>query len=285
MYARVSAHGDASHPPKRGEFGKYVMMDTDNITVILTIAFVLGACIGSFVTMASYRLPLGQDIVFKPSYCPKCYAVLTVLDLVPILSWVFQQGKCRHCQAKISARYPVIELTLGLCFTFVVWRYGVTFDTLLLLVLTAALAIMIVVDLEHYLIPDSTQVVIVVVGLVYRIYRGAGAEEILPGMAAGLALGLVLHYGYLYLRKKDALGFGDVKFLCVAGSWLPLADFVPFLFFSGLIGTITGLLWRMAGRGKIFPFGPALACSLFINVVFPGMLQRIIVLPPPPIVY
>ena len=261
-------------------------MDAYNITEVLAIAFLLGTCIGSFVTMASYRLPLGQDIVFKPSYCPKCSANLTVTDLFPLFSWLFSKGQCRHCHSNISVRYPLIELCMGLCFAAVTWRYGFNLNTFLLLLLVTALAIMIVVDLEHYLIPDSTQVAVLVTGLAYRIHNGNSFEDILPGMAVGLAISLTLHYGYLYLRKKDALGFGDVKFLCVAGSWLPLTDFVPFLFFSGLIGIVTGLLWRFAGRGQIFPFGPALACSLFLNVLVPHMLERIIVLPPPPpIVY
>jgi prepilin signal peptidase PulO-like enzyme (type II secretory pathway) len=97
----------------------------------------------------------------------------------------------------------------------------------------------------------------------------------LLSVAAGLSIGLILHYGYLFLRKKDALGWGDVKFMAMVGTWLPVHDFVTFFLFAGLMGTLTGLLWRDARRGGIFPFGPALAVSLFINELFPDIIGRI----------
>lgn len=251
--------------------------------LLLPLVFMLGACIGSFVTMASHRIPLSQEIVFKPSYCPHCHAKLGIPDLFPLLSWIWNKGSCRHCKAPVSIRYPLIELALGLVFCGIAFFHGLDVNALLLMLLAAELAILIVTDLEHFIIPDSIQVALLLTGLAYRFYNGGTNEtlvaDLATGVATGLAIGLALHYGYLHLRKKDALGFGDVKFLAVAGCWLPLTAFVPFLFFSGLIGIVTGLLWRFAGRGAIFPFGPALAVSLFINVLFPdmiGWLQRVL---------
>ncbi|HEU5046990.1 MAG TPA: prepilin peptidase [Rickettsiales bacterium] len=251
--------------------------------LLLSLVFLLGICIGSFVTMASHRLPLSQEIVFKPSYCPHCHTKLGLLDLFPLLSWLWNKGKCRHCGAPVSIRYPLIELALGLAFCGIAFFHGLDINALLLMLLATELAILIVTDLEHYIIPDGVQIALLLTGLAYRFYNGGSNEtlvsDLVVGIVSGLAIGLALHYGYLYLRKKDALGFGDVKFLAVAGCWLPLTAFVPFLFFSGLIGIFTGLLWRLAGRGAIFPFGPALAVSLFINVLFPDMmelLQRVI---------
>ncbi len=253
----------------------YMMLDYYPIGAVLPVVFLIGLCAGSFVTMASYRLPLGQDIVFRSSHCPECNTTLGFVDLFPLLSWLWQRGKCRHCHAAVGMRYPLTELGLGIAFMVIAALYGLSFNALLLALLATALAVMIVVDLEHYIIPDSVQVAVLLTGLTYRIMNGAGAEDILPGMAGGLVIGLVLHYGYIHLRRKDALGFGDVKFLCVAGSWLPFADFVPFLFFSGLVGIFTGLIRRALRRGELFPFGPALACSMFLNVLVPGMLQRL----------
>lgn len=252
-------------------------LDGYNLIILLPLIFLLGISIGSFVTMASHRLPLSQEIVFKPSYCPHCQTRLGIPDLFPLLSWALHKGKCRHCEKPVSARYPLIELILGIVFVGIVLLRGMSVDSLLLALLATELAILIVTDLEHYIIPDSIQVALLLTGLAYRFYHGEGDENLIAGiaggMATGLAIGLVLHYGYLHLRKKDALGFGDVKFLAVAGCWLPLTAFVPFLFFSGLIGIATGLLWRLAGRGAIFPFGPALAISLFINTLIPDMMN------------
>jgi leader peptidase (prepilin peptidase)/N-methyltransferase len=253
------------------------MPESANIFPLMPLIFLMGISVGSFVTMASYRLPLNQKIVFGPSYCTHCRKPLGVLDLLPLVSWLWQKGRCRHCHEKISARYPVIELCMGLGFLAIGFLYGINVNSVLLALLLTELAILIVTDLEHYLIPDEIQIALLLTGVVYRIYNNSEWEDIFTGMAAGLTLGLILHYGYFYLCKKDGLGFGDVKFLCVAGCWLPLPDFIPFLFFGGLIGVLTGLFWRFIGQGKVFPFGPALAISLLINVWFPDILHRFVI--------
>jgi prepilin signal peptidase PulO-like enzyme (type II secretory pathway) len=237
-------------------------------------SFFLGTCAGSFVTLASHRLPQGKEIVFEPSHCPHCRTPLQAKNLVPLFSWIFQKGRCSHCHARISARYPLIELLLGLTFAAVVALYGVGAGALFFCLLATELMILIVTDLEHFIIPDSVQIAVLATGLAYQFYAKADVQDVAASMAFGLALGLVLHYGYRYVRKKDGLGFGDVKLLCIAGAWLTLTDFVPFLFFAGLMGTLTGIVWRLRERGAVFPFGPALAVSLFINILFPHLLQR-----------
>jgi leader peptidase (prepilin peptidase)/N-methyltransferase len=251
------------------------MVDYHILYIALPVVFLAGACVGSFVTMASWRLPREEEIVFTPSHCPHCNATLKARDLIPLFSWLSQRGHCRHCKAPVSARYPLIELSLAIAFTLVVLTFGLTFKTLLLLFLVTELAILIVTDLEHTIIPDGVQMVLFFTGIFWCILRDAEWEDVILSASAGLSLGLLLHYGYKWLRKKDGLGWADVKFLCVAGVWLPLAAFVPFLFFSGVIGTLTGLLWQKLGRGALFPFGPALAISLLINVIQPNLLQNL----------
>lgn len=252
-------------------------MDNYTIYFILSLTFLIGISVGSFVTLASYRLPLGKEIVFSPSHCPRCQYSLGFLDLFPLFSWLFQQGGCRYCKARISWRYPLIEAVTGIIFVAIVFFYGITTESLFLLLLVTALLIMIVTDLEHYIIPDGIQVTVLLVGIGWRIFHHDETGEIVIPVVTGLAIGLLLHYGYLYIRKKDALGLGDVKFLGAAGAWLSLTQFIPFLFLAGVTGIISGILWRILGHGKIFPFGPALAVSLFINVLFPdimGLLQK-----------
>lgn len=245
---------------------------------LLIYAFVVGACMGSFVTLASYRLPLGEDIIRKPSRCPKCETKLGFKDLFPLLSWLFSGGKCRHCKAPVHFRYPLTELLLALIFAGVTYLYGQSLQTVLLCALATELAIMIVTDFEHTIIPDSVQVALGVTGILYCIYHDVDWTQ--PALCVVVAggMGMALHYGYPYFRKKEGLGFGDVKFLFVAGLWIPLTAFPVFLFIAGFVGTITGLLWRLRKNkeGEIFPFGPALAVSLFINVLEPNLLGRFI---------
>lgn len=237
----------------------------------LLLVFICGLTFGSFTTCASYRLPLEIDVIKKPSYCPSCSAKLTFKDLWPVLSWVTSGGKCRHCKTRISARYPLIELATAGMFLLIHHQYGLTLQALLLALLAVALLIMIVADLEHFIIPDQIHVFMLPLGLVYHYVIGTPPIDVTYGFLAGTALGLTLHYGYGWLRKKDVLGFGDVKFFAVAGVWLTPLPFVPFLFFSGLFGVIFGIVWRIMGKGPVFPFGPALAASLFMCVAFPDI--------------
>jgi prepilin signal peptidase PulO-like enzyme (type II secretory pathway) len=252
------------------------MIDNHFISILLPVAFAVGASVGSFVTVASYRLPRGEEIVFKPSHCPHCAAVLKARDLFPVFSWALQRGRCRYCKMAIGARYPVTELALGLAFAGLFIAYGLSFKALILAFLVTELAILIVTDLEHTIIPDGVQIALFFTGIVYCNWRDFAWSDVLWSAASGLMLGLLLHFGYKALRKKDGLGWADVKFLCVAGVWLPPASFVSFLFFAGVFGTLTGLIWRALGRGPLFPFGPALAASLLLNVLFPDLLEKLL---------
>ncbi len=238
----------------------------------LFFVLVIGLVVGSFITCASYRLPRDEDIIRKPSYCPHCNAKLTFKDLWPVASWAMSKGKCRHCAAKISARYPLVELATAAAFLLIYARYGMTAQGTTLALFAVALLIMIVVDFEHYIIPDQIHLALLPLGIAYHYIIGTPVRDVAIAMAVGAAIGLLLHHGYRLLRKKEGLGFGDVKFLAVAGLWLGnVLLFPPFLFFSGLLGIMTGLAWRRLGLGERFPFGPALALALFLCVAFPAV--------------
>ncbi len=238
---------------------------------MIELLFILfcGLAFGSFVTCASYRLPLEQDIVSKPSYCPSCNTKLGFKDLWPVLSWAFSHGKCRHCAAKISARYPLIEITTAAAFLFIYANYGFTLQTLILCLTAVALMVMIVADLEHYIIPDIVHIVLLPLALFYRFATETFSPDILWAffLMTGLALGL--HYGYSALRKRPMLGFGDVKFFAIVGVWLDVSAIPVFLFMAGMLGVLLGIIWRLLGKGEVFPFGPALALALFICLVYP----------------
>lgn len=232
------------------------------------LVFLVGLACGSFVTLASYRLPLNQDIVVKPSRCPQCEHRLGFKDLWPLLSWIISRAKCRHCKAPIPIRYPLTELATGTVILLLYLKYGLGAQFAILGLAWIALMVMIVVDFEHYIIPDQVHYALLPLGIAWHVVNMTPIDEVLQGFVIGGSVGLSLHYGYRFLRKKEGLGFGDVKFFAVAGLWLGLHATVPFLFFSGLFGIFTGLTYRALGKGPIFPFGPALAASLFLCVVF-----------------
>jgi prepilin signal peptidase PulO-like enzyme (type II secretory pathway) len=234
----------------------------------IALIVALGLVFGSFVTCMSYRLPRGEDVVKKPSYCPNCDTVLIFKDLWPVASWVFSRGKCNHCAAPVSIRYPLTELATAGLFLLVYLQFGLTLLTAVLCLMAVALMVMIVVDLEHYIIPDSVHVALIPLAFSYHYLIGSAWDEVAISTALMTSLALFLHYGYSAMRGRVMLGFGDVKFFAVAGLWLGLFPLVPFLFLSGVFGVVLGLVWKKLGKGEVFPFGPALALSLFVCVVF-----------------
>lgn len=236
----------------------------------LGIAAFFGAAIGSFITLVTYRLPLAQPIAMTRSRCPHCSSALGLADLVPLFSWAWWRGKCRLCRAAISPRYPLTELACALGAAAAIYQYGITLEALSIAGLWWCIVAIVITDLEHYIILDEVQIAVALFGVLYAVAHGIAWQEPVIAALAGVAVGLALKYGFLYFAGKDGLGMGDVKFLGVAGIWLSdAANFVPFLFFSGLLGIMSGLLWRIITRSERFPFGPALALALLICVVLP----------------
>jgi len=223
---------------------------------------------GSFVNMAASRLPLEEDVVVKPSHCRSCGYQLKAFDLIPLFSWVFLHGKCRKCRSYIGIRYFITELVLGICFVLIYKFYGQSYETLILCLAFTASAILIVTDLEHYIIPDSTQIALLLLGFAW-FYQSGNYSDSIWGLVVGLSSALVIKFYYLGIRKFDGLGWGDVKFFAVSGVWTGLSGFVPFLFFGGLYGVIMGLFWTRITKGKFFPFGPALCASMLQVAIYP----------------
>lgn len=238
---------------------------------LLVVLFVLGLCFGSFATMASYRLVVRKSLLNR-SFCPKCKHKLGVLDLFPVLSYIFQRGKCRYCKAHISMRYPLIELSTALLFVLVGYEYSYDLITIVLLCsFVVCMVIMTVTDLEHYIIPDEIQFAFAIIGIFYAYYYEYTLAQVLLMPLFMLIVALGLKHGCLLFLKKDGLGYGDVKFFAVAGLYLNVEMVSSFLLLSGLMGLVLALVWRVLGRGELFPFGPALALSLFLCQMYPEL--------------
>ena len=236
----------------------------------------LGCIFGSFATMLIHRLPSNdRSVMGRRSACPACGTVLGIRDLVPVLSWCFSRGRCRHCQAGIGWRYPLTEALVALVFLGAWWAadgFGPAF--FLLASLGLVLVIMSAIDLEYGYLPDPLQVVAFLLGLAWRFaFPGDPAQEGLDALLGILALGgtgLAVRWGFRLLRGREGFGLGDVKLLAVAGLWLGLGPAPLYLIVAGLGGAAFALIWRKLGGGREFPLGPALALALFLALIFPG---------------
>lgn len=234
------------------------------------VVILIGLCLGSFVSMASYRLPREEPIGAKRSHCPKCSHVLSFKDLWPIVSWLISGGKCRHCNAAVNIRYPMIELMTATLIGVVYFAYGLSAQSIMLMLFSVALLTMIIADLETKLIPDEIHFFLIPLGIIYHWYLATPAADVILSVLFAGGLGLLLHYGYYWLRGYHGLGFGDVKLLFVVGLWLASANQLPpYIFAIGVLGIATGAIWRLVSEDKRFPFGPAMAIALWIMVLWP----------------
>lgn len=251
-------------------------MDAPEIIFVVIIGLVLG----SFATALSWRLPRGISIGgVRRSRCSSCQHDLGVPDLVPVLSWAFLRGKCRHCRAKISWRYPLIELaTLGLCLLFYA-VYGLRAETAAVFLLAPVLVSIIDIDLHHKIIPDSLNLAVLLTGavllLIHAVTGGNPVAALIGRGGDALAGMLIYGLGSLLLRqvmmrimRREPMGLGDVKFYAVAGFWLGLDPDAAsvFLLVSGFSGVVIALIWKRATGQAEVPFGPSLILAFIAAV-------------------
>ncbi len=228
------------------------------------VVFLYGAVVGSFLNVLIYRLPRGLSIVKPRSHCPNCKTELRVRDLVPLLSFLWQRGKCRYCGARISWRYFWVELATGLLFWGIYWRYGWSWDTLFYVLFVAALIAAFFIDLEHFLIPDGLNVFMLGLGIARNAVLIAEGDPqawvsvggwnlpyALVGAVVCTAVFATIALMGRVMFRKDAMGFGDVKLARAIGSLVPLK--LALLAFAGAVAlgaVVGGLLIVFVARSQ-----------------------------------
>lgn len=233
----------------------------------------IGLTVGSFSTALSHRIP--RDVPWwggARSSCPDCNAVLGLLDLVPAFSWFFSNGRCRHCKAAVSIRYPLVELGCGILAVISYLMLGFTADLFILLVALPFLVALFFIDLEHMILPNQLVLILFILGVVraFMLFpMSLGWHFIIASFIYG-GVAWFLAAVTQYALKKEALGFGDVKFFAVAGLWLGLQMLPYFMICSGALALIFGWFWiNRSGKGA-FPFGPALIFSFYTLFLIQG---------------
>jgi leader peptidase (prepilin peptidase)/N-methyltransferase len=229
-------------------------------------AGISGAVIGSFLNVVVYRLPIGQSLVKPRSHCPNCQTPVAPRDNVPLLSWLFLKGKCRHCGETISARYPAVELLTAACFIAVVLAQGISADLIALIPFTAVLIAVTFIDLEHKIVPNKIMGPAAIYGLVTAV---AFRTDMLPELLIAGA-GAFVFFLVAALIHPKGMGMGDVKLAGVMGLYLGKLV-IPALFIAFLVGALVGvvLVMRhgMRSRKVGVPFAPFMALGAFVSML------------------
>lgn len=233
--------------------------------ILLSIIFIFGIVIGSFLNVCIYRIPEKEDIVKTSSHCMSCGYHLKWYDMIPLLSFLALRGKCRKCGAKLSVQYPLIEAANGILYVCIVWTGGLSIDSLLYCLLASALLVLSVIDFRTYEIPFGINLFILALGLV-RV--ATDASNILNYLTGLLAVSIVLAILY-YATGGRAIGGGDVKLMAACGLLLGW----KLIIFAFLLGCVLGAVihvirMKVSGEGRVLAMGPYLSMGVLIAALW-----------------
>lgn len=238
--------------------------------------FLLGLIIGSFLNVVIDRLPAGISIMHGRSKCDFCKRTLSPVDLVPVLSFIFLQGRCRYCRKKLSFQYPAIEMITGFLFLFALYVTAPLdkTDSLLsffyLSFLMGSLLSIFMIDLKYRIIPDEILFVLLIATFIYHMIGKTVIFSFIPFLLSGLGFFLFFLLLSLITRGKG-MGFGDVKFAFVMGFILGFPRIITAFYLSFLLGSVISLVLLAIGRKRMkdaVPFGPFLALSTLVSYVY-----------------
>ena len=273
----------------------------------LTTVGLVSLCVGSFLNVVIYRLPLmmqrewqsecrlllddelnnnqakpkntsGPFNLVKPnSTCPKCKTAIKPWQNIPIISWLILKGKCASCSNPISIRYPAIEAITALLSLVVAYTFGATEQALLYIVITWALVALTFIDIDHMLLPDQLTLPLVWLALIAAV---AGITITPSDAIMGAAFGYLSLWSVFWFFKlltgKEGMGYGDFKLLALFGALLGWQSLLTIILLSSVVGAIIGIaLLSIQGKDKAtpIPFGPYLAIAGWITLLWGNQLQ------------
>lgn len=242
----------------------------------LTIVLILGMVFGSFAGAVSFRIVRKQSFIKGRSFCPQCKKTIAWYDNIPLLSFFLLGGKCRHCQKKISLRYPLIEAGSGLGFLFIFLKFGSSgiFNLFWLWFIFLICLLIFVIDLEKQIIPDELSFLGFLATFFVLIDSGRLFTSMLSGFLCALFLLLVN-----LVTKGKGMGLGDVKLALFLGMFLGYPLSITWLFVAFLTGALVGVILVLGKRAKFgipIAFGPFLVFSFVVVMLWGEKLTNLL---------
>lgn len=248
----------------------------------ISVIFILGLMIGSFLNVCIYRIPNELSIVKPRSRCPLCAKNISWFDNIPLLSYLILGGKCRYCGSRISIIYPLTEFLFALILVHLYinfhgkslyFVYLIYYGCLCGSIFTAS-----IIDIKHYIIPDEINLFGLIIGFAGPFFfpELVGEPTVLKGLIhsfLGVAVGfavlrIVVFFGSI-IFKKEAMGLGDPKFLAMIGAFLGYKSVLFIIFVSSFLGAVIGgvfIIFRKNRNDTVIPYGPFLALGAYISL-------------------
>jgi leader peptidase (prepilin peptidase)/N-methyltransferase len=230
-----------------------------------SFVFIIGAAIGSFLNVCIYRMPAGESIIKPGSKCPHCQHPLRIYDNLPIISFIWLKGKCRDCGAKISWRYPIVELLTAVVALMLFFKYGFTLKLLASFIFVAALIIITFIDLDHQIIPDVITLPGIPLSFLAAVFiMKIPWKESLAGFLIGGGVLFAIAVVYELITKREGMGGGDIKLLAMIGAFFGWKSLLFILLVSSFFGAIAGLIVILIKKQDMkyaVPFGPFLSAA------------------------
>ncbi|MDH5786151.1 MAG: A24 family peptidase [Chromatiales bacterium] len=268
--------------------------------LLMTAVTVFGLVIGSFLNVVIYRLPIMLQRSWKnqcqellelsvdkaevfnlatpPSRCPRCGHTIGAMENLPVVSFLMQRGKCKHCRAKISPRYPLIELLTALVSATVAWQLGFGWPLLFALLLSWALIALTFIDFDHQLLPDDITLPLIWLGLLLSVFDiFTDMQSSIIGAVTGYLSLWSVYQLFKLLTGKEGMGYGDFKLLAVFGAWFGWQSLPMVILLSSLVGAVIGVsLIIFLGRDRQLPipFGPYLATAGWLAMLWGDEITR-----------
>ena len=218
------------------------------------------------------------NLVVPRSACPKCGAMITAAQNIPVLSYLWLKGKCASCGVRISMRYPLVELGTAILSALVAWKFGFVWYTAAALLLTWMLIALSGIDIDHQLLPDNMTLSLVWLGLLLSLAPMVPSiglpvdprSSIIGALAGYLSLWSIYH-AFRLLTGKEGMGYGDFKLFAALGAWLGWQKLLPIILLAAFTGAVIGILMivlRGRDRNVPIPFGPYLAAAGWIALMW-----------------
>ncbi len=269
---------------------------THNPVALFLLVGLLGLIVGSFLNVVIYRLPLMMEreyrvqcaefleldppklepkifnLSFPRSHCPHCNHQITALENIPILSYLWQKGRCSNCAQPISLRYPAVELLCAILSLVVAWKFGASLQLVGALAFTWALIALSMIDIDKQLLPDDITLPFLWLGIFVNLQFGlyTSLENSVIGAMIGYLSLWSVYWGFKLFTGKEGMGHGDFKLLAMLGAWLGWQMLPLIILLSSIVGAVLGSIMialQKQEQSQPMPFGQFLAAAGWIALI------------------